>query len=50
MVKIIHKGFIGVAPVSKLIVDNGLEDLWRREYPDSSDFTHYDRIFGKDPG
>ena len=23
----------------KLIVDNGLEDLWRRENPDSSEFT-----------
>ena len=27
--------------LSKLIVDNGLEDLWRREKPDSSEFTHY---------
>ena len=25
----------------KLIVDNGLEDLWRRKNPDSSEFTHY---------
>ena len=25
--------------LSKLIVDNGLEDLWRRENPDSSEFT-----------
>ena len=36
--------------LSKLIVDNELEGLWRRENPDSSEFTHYDRSFGKDPG
>ena len=36
--------------LSKLIVDNGLEDLWRRENPDSPEFTRYDRSFGKDPG
>ena len=36
--------------LSKLIVDNGLEDLWRRENPDSSEFTYYDRSFTKDPG
>ena len=35
--------------LSKLIVDNGLEDLWRRENPDSPLFTCYDRSFGKDP-
>ena len=29
--------------LSKLIVDNGLEDLWRRENPDSSEFTCYNR-------
>ena len=29
--------------LSKLIVDTGLEDLWRRENPDSSEFTCYDR-------
>ena len=34
----------------KLIVDNGLEDLWRRENPDSPEFTCYDRSFAKDPG
>ena len=33
--------------LSKLIVDNGLEDQWRRENPE---FTRYDRSFGKDPG
>ena len=36
--------------LSKLIVDNGLEDLWRRENPDSTEFTCYDRSFAKDPG
>ena len=36
--------------LSKLIVDNGLEDLWRRENPDSPEFTCYDRSFTKDPG
>ena len=36
--------------LSKLIVDNGLEDLWRRENPDSIKFTCYDRSFAKDPG
>ena len=29
--------------LSKLIVDNGLEDLWRRENPDCSEFSRYDR-------
>ena len=37
-------------PLSKPIVDNGLEDLWRTENPDSSKFTCYDRSFVKDPG
>ena len=32
--------------LSKLIVDTGLEDLWRRENPDSSEFTCYDRSSG----
>ena len=32
--------------LSKLIVDNGLEDLWRRENPDSSEFSHYNRSSG----
>ena len=36
--------------LSILIVDNGLEDLWRRENPDSPEFTCYDRSFTKDPG
>ena len=27
----------------KLIVDNGLNDLWRRESPDSSEFTRHNR-------
>ena len=36
--------------LSKLIVKNGLDDLWRREIPDSPEFTWYDRFFAKDPG
>ena len=32
--------------LSKLIVDNGLEDLWRKENPDSSELTHYNRSSG----
>ena len=28
---------------------NGLEDLWRREIPDSPEFTYYNRLFDKDP-
>ena len=32
--------------LSKFIMDNGLEDLWRRENPDSSEFTSYDRSSG----
>ena len=36
--------------LSNLILDNGLEDLWRRENPDSPEFTRNDRSFGKDPG
>ena len=36
--------------LSKLIADNGLEDLWRRENQDSPEFTRYNRSFGKDPG
>ena len=39
-----------IYPLSKIIVDNGLEDLWRREKSDSPKFTIYDRSFGKDPG
>ena len=30
-------------------MDNGLEDLWRRENPNFPEFTRYDRSFGKDP-
>ena len=29
--------------LSKLIMDNRLEDLWRRKNPDSPEFTSYDR-------
>ena len=36
--------------LSKLIVDNVLEDLWSRENPDSPEFTCYRRSFAKDPG
>ena len=32
--------------LSKLIVDNRLEDLWRRENLDSSEFTCYNRSSG----
>ena len=35
--------------LSKLIMDIGLEDLWRRENPDSPEYTCYNRSFGKDP-
>ena len=50
MVKIKHKDFIGVVPVmlSKLIVDNGLEDLWTRENSDSPEYICYDGSFAKD--
>ena len=34
----------------KLIVYNGLEDLWRKENTDFPEFTCYNRSFGKDPG
>ena len=34
--------------LSKSIVDNGLEDLWRRENPDSPEFTCYDTFFWED--
>ena len=27
--------------LSKLIVDNGIKDLWRRENTDSSEFTRF---------
>ena len=36
--------------LSKVIVDNGIEDLWKREKPDSPESTCYDRFFTKDPG
>ena len=32
--------------LSKLTVNNGLEDLWRRENPDSSEFSHYNKSSG----
>ena len=33
---IYHSNYV----ISKLIMDNGLDDLWRMEDPDSSEFTH----------
>ena len=36
--------------LAKLIMKNLLEDLWRRENPDSPEFTCYGRSFAKDPG
>ena len=33
--------------LSKLIVDNGLEDVWRRENPDSPEIIFYNRSFAK---
>ena len=49
-----HKDFTGAVYAnyarSKLIVDNGLEDLLRRENPDCPDVTCYDRFFAMDPG
>ena len=35
--------------LSKLIVDNGLEELWRRENPHCSEFTGYGRSCGTRP-
>ena len=32
--------------LSKLIMDNGLEDLWRKDNPEISEFTRYDRSSG----
>ena len=36
--------------LSKLIMDNGFQDLWRRENPDSAEFTSYNRSFTTGPG
>ena len=33
-------------PLSKIIVDNGLKNLWTKENPDSSEFTLYNRSSG----
>ena len=49
MKEIKHKNVMDVIPIfalSKLIIDNGLEDLWRRENPEISEFTRYDRSSG----
>ena len=43
-------GCCSINALPKLIVDNALEDLWRRENPGSPEFTSYDRSFGKAPG
>ena len=32
--------------LAKLIMENGLQDLWRRENPDIYEFTRYDRASG----
>ena len=32
--------------LSKIVLENGLVDLWRRENPDTSEFTRYDRSSG----
>ena len=44
MVKIKQKDFMGADP----IMDNGFEDLWRRENPDFPKFISYDRSFAKE--
>ena len=36
--------------LSKLIVNNRLRYLWRRENPDSPEFNLYKRSFGKNSG
>ena len=48
MVEIKHRLYICCFnyALSKVIVDNGLVDLWRRENPDYSEFTCYDRSSG----
>ena len=43
----LHKGWSNYA-LSKLIMDNGIEDLWRMENPNSPEFICYDRSFAKD--
>ena len=40
--KILYRCHFNYA-LSKFIVDNGLEDLWRTENPDSSEFNRYNR-------
>ena len=43
----LHRCFSNYA-LSKLTMDNGIEDLWRRENPDYPEFICYDRTFAKD--
>ena len=45
----LYRGYSNNA-LSKLVVDNRHEDLWRRETPDSPEFTLHNRSFDKDPG
>ena len=40
---------VPIMPCQNSKLDNGLKDLFRRENPDSLEFTHYDRSFGNDP-
>ena len=52
MVKIKYKEFIGAAPImpcQNSLWIMGFRSMEKGE-PDSSDFTHYDRSFSKDPG
>ena len=42
-----HRCFSNYA-LSKLIIDNGTEDLWRRKSPDSPEFICCNRSFAKD--
>ena len=43
MMKIKHK------VLSKLIVDTGFEDIWRRENQDCPEFTRYNKSLDKNP-
>ena len=50
MVKIKHNDFMDAVPIMPCQNSLWLEDLWRRKNPDSSEFTCYNKSFGKDPG
>ena len=50
-----NKYFIGTVTVMPCQISSWIMGLWiyeegRRENPDSTEFTCYDRSFGKDPG